>query len=303
MTFEADPADADGGWSVWDRRFCVLVLADHGGDWDALTERLFDSTAYGQSGDASNGEAFWSHALDLRRRLDDAGLDAAAVVGDQVRAKGVAPEARRTMFKRALANNEPSVPMVQTPRVRLARRAATGNWAGFPVSPRPFHDRLVRSSGIDRWYFGEDATTTLAYDLQADVAAAERDAGGDLAAVLAVRRAALTVMVFAQATSDDSSGYLGTVGQEMILEYARTDWPVTGIVASVYWQDLLEYLVWEDYGLTGRVERDILAAAGAATAQDTCVSILEGLAREWMAARAKYTPGWVEFWLDTVRDL
>ncbi len=44
-------------------------------------------------------------------------------------------------------------------------------------------------------------------------------------------------MVSAQATSDDSSGYLGTVGQEMILEYARTDRPVTGIAVSVYWQD------------------------------------------------------------------
>jgi hypothetical protein len=101
------------------------------------------------------------------------------------------------VFKRPLANNEPSVPMVQTPRVRLARRAATGNWAGFPVSPQPFHGRLVRSSGIDRWYFGEDATTTLTYDLQTGVAAAERDAGDNLAAILAVRRAALTVMVSA----------------------------------------------------------------------------------------------------------
>jgi hypothetical protein len=140
----------------------------------------------------------------------------------------------------------------------LAWRAATGNWAGFPVSPQPFHDHLVRSSGIDRWYFGEAATTTLTYDLQAGVAAAERDAGDDPAAILAVRRAALTVMVSAQAVSDDSSGCLGTVGQEMILAYASTDWPATGIAASVYWQDLLEYLVWEDYGLTGRVERDIL---------------------------------------------
>jgi len=187
-----DASGADGGWSAWDRRFCVLVLADHGGDWEALCERLFDPAAYGQSGSASNGEAFWSHVLDLRRRLDEAGLDAAAVVGDQVRANGVAAEARRTVFKRALVNNEPTMPMVQTPRRRLARRAATGNWDGFPVSPQPFHDRLVRSAGIGRWSFGEDA----AYDLQAGVAAAERDAGGDLAAVLAVQRAALTVMVF-----------------------------------------------------------------------------------------------------------
>jgi hypothetical protein len=303
VTFEAETSGAGGGWSVWDRRFCVLVLADHGGDWEALCERLFAPAACGQSGSASNGEAFWSHVLDLRRRLDDAGLDAAAVVGDQVRAKGVAAEARRTVFKRALVNNEPSAAMVQTPRKRLARRAATGNWDGFPVSPRPFYDCLVRSSGIDRWTFGEDATKTLAYDLQAGVAAAERDAGGDLAAVLAVRRAALTVMVFAQATSDDSSGYLGAVGQEMILEYARTDWPGTGIAASVYWRDLLEYVVWEDYALTDGVEQDILAAVGAATARDTCVAVLEGLAREWTEARANYTAGRVRFWLDVVRRM
>jgi len=64
------------GWSEWDRRFCVVCVADHDGDWEALSERLFDSSAYGQSGSATNGEAFWSHTLDLRRRLDEAGLGA-----------------------------------------------------------------------------------------------------------------------------------------------------------------------------------------------------------------------------------
>ncbi len=250
------------GWSEWDRRFCVLCVADHGGDWEGLSERLFDPSAYGQSGSASNGEAFWSHVLDLRRRLDEAGLDAVAVAGERVIAKGVAAESRRKVFKRALADSEPSLPMIQTPRVRLAQRAATGNWDGFPVSPQPFHDRLVLSSGIDRWTFGEGATMMLADDFQAGVAVAEREAGGDPAVVLAARRAALTVAVFAQEAGDDSSGYLGAVGQEMILAYARTDWPVTGIVASMYWQDLLEYLLWEDYALTHGVERDILAAAG-----------------------------------------
>ncbi|MGH3631865.1 MAG: hypothetical protein ACRDRL_31050 [Sciscionella sp.] len=51
----------------------------------------------------------------------------------------------------------------------------------------------------------------------------------------------------------------------MILSYARTDWPATGIVASVYWQDLLEYLIWEDYALTQGIERDVLAAATGTT--------------------------------------
>lgn len=69
----------------------------------------------------------------------------------------------------------------------------------------------------------------------------------------------------------------------------------------MYWQDLLEYLLWEDYGLTHGVERDILATAGAADAREICVAILEGLAREWAAARATYTTGRVGFWLDTVR--
>lgn len=291
------------GWSEWDQRFCVLCVADHGGDWERLTERLFDPSAYGQSGSVGNGEAFWSHVLDLRCRLDQAGLDAAAVAGERVTATGVAAQARRTVFKRALVNNEPSVSMIKTPRVRLAQRAATGHWDCFPVSPQPFYDRLVRSCGIDRWTFGEDGTTMLADDFQAGVAAAERDAGNDPAAVLAVGRAALTVAVFAQEAGDDSSGYLGAVSQEMILGYVRTDWPTTGIVASLYWQDLLEYLLWEDYGLTHGVERDILAAAGAASAQDICVAILEVLAREWAAARATNTAGRVGFWLETVRSV
>ncbi len=101
------------GWSEWDLRFCLLCVADHGGDWEAFTERLFDPSAYGQSGSASNGEAFWSHVLDLRRRLDQAALDAAAVAGELVTTTGVAAQARRTVFKRALANNDPSTPMIK----------------------------------------------------------------------------------------------------------------------------------------------------------------------------------------------
>jgi hypothetical protein len=296
-------SDAVDGWSEWDRRFCVLCVADHGGDWEELCERLFDPSLYKQSGNASNGEAFWSHVLDLRRRLDEAGLDAAAVADERVTAKGVAAEARRKVFKRALSNNEPSVPMRRTPRVRLAQRAASGHWAGFPVSPQPFHDRLVRYCGIDRWILDEDATTTVADNLGAGIADVERDAAGDPAVVLAVRRAALTVAVFAQDVSDDSSGYLGAVSQEMILDYARTDWPATGIDASVYWQDLLEYLVWEGYGLTHSVETDILAAAGAAAARDTCVAILAGLAREWEQARVAYSAGQARLWSEKVRRL
>ena len=55
--------------------------------------------------------------------------------------------------------------------------------------------------------------------------------------------------------------------------------------------------------LTHGVERAILAAAGASAARDTCVAILEGLAREWTRARAAYTAGRVGFWLDTVRRI
>ena len=87
----------------------------------------------------------------------------------------------------------------------------------------------------------------------------------------------------------------------MIIKYGQTNWTETGIAASVYWRDLLEFLVWEDYGLTHGVERDILAAAGASAAREICVAILEGLAGEWTAARAAYTAGRAIFWLDTVR--
>lgn len=61
-------------WSCWDLWFCVVCLADHGGDWGAMDEAI-------QRADKHYGEQKWSHLRDLTDRLDRAGLSAADLVG------------------------------------------------------------------------------------------------------------------------------------------------------------------------------------------------------------------------------
>ena len=46
------------GWLYWDLWFCVVCVADHGGDWDALDTAIYQS-------DRHHREEKWSHLLDL----------------------------------------------------------------------------------------------------------------------------------------------------------------------------------------------------------------------------------------------
>jgi hypothetical protein len=80
-------ADAGVEWSYWDLWFALLCVRDHGGDWDGLDAAI---TALGRS----DGEAKWSHLLDLRTRLDMAGLSAGELVADAIGEEGLITRAR-----------------------------------------------------------------------------------------------------------------------------------------------------------------------------------------------------------------
>jgi hypothetical protein len=65
-------------WSYWDLWFCVVALADHGGDLNALAAAIEDG---GRSFRGTTVEAKLSHLDDLKHRLVEAGVDAGALAG------------------------------------------------------------------------------------------------------------------------------------------------------------------------------------------------------------------------------
>jgi hypothetical protein len=141
-------------WSNWDLWFCVVALADHDGDLDALVAAIEDRGGSFLSGTV---EAKLSHLDDLRLRLTEARIDAAALAGDAGADPRVRGKARTKVLKQGLYPRDLTDAMRRTPRDRLYERALRGRWDRFPVSPAPFYERLANGLGEGRW----SAATTL----------------------------------------------------------------------------------------------------------------------------------------------
>jgi hypothetical protein len=236
-------------WSHWDLWFCVVTLADHDGDLDALAAAIED-----RSGSLGSGtvEAKLSHLDDLTRRLAEAGIDAAKLAGDADADPGVRGKARTKVLKQGLYPRDLTDAMRHPPRDRLYERALRGRWKLFPVSPEPFYERLA--NGLGDGYRSKGQTFALERRIEAARERLDRNTAKDPAARLAARRALLTFCYRAMERCDDSYGLIGELAQEALFTYARLAFAPAGIAAEDWCEDLCELLVWEDWGLLHRHE-------------------------------------------------
>jgi hypothetical protein len=271
---------ADADWSYWDLWFCVVCLTDHGGDWAALDDAI-------QQADEHDSEQKWCHLQDLTERLDRAGLTAASLVGATLREPKLRAKARTKVMKSSLYDRDLTPAMQNPPSVRLTRRALFGSWPEFPQSPQAWYDLLSAQFDFDdERYWDGWATRTMAQELADAVDDLAARVGTNVAQLLAVDRASLTLYYEAAEACDDSYGGLGDVAHEAIAAYARTDWRASGITAEVFWRDLLQWSIMADnYGLLNDLEIDLLRSAGVRRDLDLTDATLADLAAEYTAAR------------------
>ena len=126
-------------WSYWDLWFCVVAIADHDGDLDALAEAIENQ---GRTFGGATVESKLSHLDDLKRRMADAGVDAHALAAGEETEPKTRTKARAKVLKQGLYPRDMTEPMWHTPRQRLYERALRGRWHLFPVSPEPYYQRL-----------------------------------------------------------------------------------------------------------------------------------------------------------------
>ncbi len=112
-------------WSNWDLWFCVVALADHDGDLDALVAAIEDRGGTFLSGTV---EAKLSHLDDLRLRLTEARIDAAALAGDAGADPRVRGKARTKVLKQGLYPRDLTDAMRRM--TRCAARRATVSTSG-----------------------------------------------------------------------------------------------------------------------------------------------------------------------------
>ena len=99
-------------WSYWDLWFCVVAIADHDGDLDALAEAIEHQ---GRTFGGGTAESKLSHLDDLKRRMADAGVDAHALAAGEETEPKTRTKARAKVLKQGLYPRDMTEPMSHTP--------------------------------------------------------------------------------------------------------------------------------------------------------------------------------------------
>ena len=149
-------------WSHWDLWFCLVALADHDGDLDELAVAIEEG---GRLSGGGTAEAKLSHLDDLRRRMAQAGIDAQTLLAGGDTDPKIRAKARAKVLKQGLYPRDMTEPMWHTPRERLYERALRRRWPLFPVSPKPFYERLC--NGLGEGFRSKGQTFKLARRLEA----------------------------------------------------------------------------------------------------------------------------------------
>jgi hypothetical protein len=236
--------------SYWDLWFALIAARDSAGDLLRLAQQLASDKL---SCWRDSTERKQSHLLDLHRRLTSEGVmvdQIVAAAGDLARTEK--RRAEKLVLKDALRERDRSPAMHETAREHGQKAALRGSWPQFPVSPEPFADEIwsrFKRTG----FYSQNASFGVARKLDRFVDRAVKILKkGQYAKAQALLRGWLTVIIELIEMADDSFGCIGDafgVGFKVYLDIPLAE---TGIKESVFFADLLDFLIWEDYGFTWR---------------------------------------------------
>lgn len=231
------------GFCYWDRWFMRLALAERGG-LDGLVA-YFEERRRRLPFEQKDAEAKLAHLADLRLRLQEVDLSPEGALGAEDAADPkLEKKARTKIFDQEASYLTP--PMIYRPAVRLKARAQSGYWPRFPVSPVAYAQRLYMPVKAKPFFSGM-ATSGLAIRLERLIARVDKPPLPPPQR-LALFRAAATVFVLAMDRGDDSYGGLGQAFKWAWIEYLGIPLDAAGIATGVFYRDLVEFVVWEDYG-------------------------------------------------------
>ncbi len=235
--------------TYWDLWFVLAAEMAYDGDLDILAEHLRGERTGYRREDAIRK---LGHLRELQMRLGGAGTTIAMVLN----AAGPAlldTEKLRAMGRVINHNERPherSDMMLYPIKKDLYANALRGRWPSFPVSPELYAGRLARRFSWGKFH-GENASHGLARKLDRETECAQKLADKDaMAEALAMLRSLLTVALELIEISDDSFGAIGESFGAAFTQYLDFPRQQTGIQADVFLSDLLEFLVWENYGFT-----------------------------------------------------
>ena len=238
--------------TYWDLWFALVAVKDYAGNFGRLAESLKKGKSL-FSFDRRAAERKRCHLRDLEKRLDGARLtaeDVVAATGDLARTE--IRRARTRVLEHTEREREWSEPMRNTPRKRRFEQALRGYWDRFPVSPEPYA-KEIGSPFRTRSFFSENASFGISRKLDRYLGEAEKlQKSGKYAEAQALLRGLMTVVIELMGHADDSFGSIGMSFDDGFAAYLKLPLDQTGINEDVFFLDLLDFLIWEDYGLTNK---------------------------------------------------
>jgi hypothetical protein len=236
-------------WHLW---FGIVAVLMDDGDLDRLAKRIKDEKSMVRY-DRNSIERKRCHIRDLKRRM----AEASAIPADIILA---APDLAKTEKLWALkkvtesihGEREYSEPMRNTPRKRRFDHALRGYWDRFPFSPDP-HAQKVGAHFRSMTFYSKNASFGISRSLDGYVEKAKKLLEmGKAGQAQALLRGWMTVIIELIPKADDSFGTIGMSFDEGFTAYLKIPQDGTGIEDAVFFPDLLNFLIWEDFGLTDR---------------------------------------------------
>jgi hypothetical protein len=234
--------------SLWDLWFALVAVKDFDGDFDRLAERIKEGTSIFYDRDSIERKR--SHLRDLKRRLEQASVTPTQIV------TAAGDLAKKEKYRAVQKVMEPcdrasawSKPMRNTPRSRRYPLALRGYWDLFPVSPQSYYETIglhYQSKG----FYSLDRSFRIARTLDKYAEKAGKYlSAGKAAEAQALLRGWMVVIVELMEKADDSGGWIGMSFKDGFTAYLKIPLEQTGIDETVFFPDLLNFLIWENYGL------------------------------------------------------
>ncbi len=285
------PLDCENGdiltlyyWDIW---MVMVAMEMYQGDLDMLADnfRQMLSTASFKGLDA---ERKLTHLLDTQGRLLKAGVGIDEVL-KMAKVDQMTHYQRQRAHKKVLEQcenrKEWSVPMRNPPSERRRKHALRGYWEQFPESPEPHAQKLEGFYPPPKKYH-KTQTLVLAKTFDKFIEQANKMIkSGNLITGQAMLRAFLSVIL--ERMMDDSFGRIGQCYAEALLAYLAVPLPKTGIKDDVFFKDLLELVIWEDFAFTDEYIDGYLETITPQQA-DICIDHLREQYRELHADHLTY---------------
>ena len=243
-------------FTYWDR-WLLRLAADDSNGMAGVVQQLEDRRRK-RSFYRDDAEAKLAQMADLAARLQRLNVEPSDVLGDADLAdKRLARKSHDKVYHQT--GGRFTTAMHDTPRRRLRERALRGHWKDFPVSPLRFERDLLSQFG-GQHYLAWRETGFLADAIESHVDHAISSLSDD-AERLALYRAAMTVMVESMERVDDSLADMATTFSGVWERYRTVPWEQAGLAAAVFFRDLIEFTVWEDYGMVDELAADFQGRA------------------------------------------